>query len=476
MLGGIYGDLAASTYLQNPKVFYKKLFDERATLSEYGLTILAQAELCGLDCEASNEVITKVKDRYFKINNVPNVSVSKSLLYSEDNLHKRAALIAINYATSAWWIENEDDKPYNIIPFDSFPFEKSDGYARMFLIQIIGSLLNGLTKDQVYKKLGNVFSGIFHEWDWRTEEGDILSYILRAWDNFYRAFDFGSAVHNAVKCVGDIRLNATLTGMIAEAMYGCGFYFVKKKFSGDDCSNQNIELPTSISETFDDSLEVIREQKCWRSIFFKKNNARTNVEYHSFTPIENKYGKKIITEELHRRILTAFVTGWDNRYGFYFDNGWVYTYRSFCLIGRFRLKKLPDGTYRIVDTQESGENHDFNIALHEALDVCEYGWMMFSDFRFKYFHPFSETADNPFESGSTKGKIWYGEKMFYDTQMENIYHWINLGKKILRERKEPRLYTFARKLGLERFAVAIYINMLYDKWCPYDNSDWIFSY
>ena len=45
MLGGIIGDLAASTYLREPQVFYKQLFDEEATLSEYGLSILATASL-----------------------------------------------------------------------------------------------------------------------------------------------------------------------------------------------------------------------------------------------------------------------------------------------------------------------------------------------------------------------------------------------------------------------------------------------
>ena len=44
MLGGIIGDLAAS-YLREPQVFYKQLFDEGATLSEYGLSILATASL-----------------------------------------------------------------------------------------------------------------------------------------------------------------------------------------------------------------------------------------------------------------------------------------------------------------------------------------------------------------------------------------------------------------------------------------------
>ena len=45
MIGGIYGDLAASTYLRDPKVFYKQLFDENATISEYGLSILAAANI-----------------------------------------------------------------------------------------------------------------------------------------------------------------------------------------------------------------------------------------------------------------------------------------------------------------------------------------------------------------------------------------------------------------------------------------------
>lgn len=33
MIGGIYSDLAASTYLRDPKVFYKQLFDEKSTIS-----------------------------------------------------------------------------------------------------------------------------------------------------------------------------------------------------------------------------------------------------------------------------------------------------------------------------------------------------------------------------------------------------------------------------------------------------------
>ena len=41
---------------------------------------------------------------------------------------------------------------------------------------------------------------------------------------------------------------------------------------------------------------------------------------------------------VRRRIVRAFYTDWDNRFGFYLDDGWVYVYRSFILLARFNLK------------------------------------------------------------------------------------------------------------------------------------------
>lgn len=57
MIAGIIGDLAASTWLRDKSVFYHKLFDEEATISEYGLSaiaaaaVLADAESTGADCD-----------------------------------------------------------------------------------------------------------------------------------------------------------------------------------------------------------------------------------------------------------------------------------------------------------------------------------------------------------------------------------------------------------------------------------------
>lgn len=481
MLGGIYGDLAASTYLRDPKIFYERLFDDKATLSEYGLTILAQSELCGLTYDAPKSEVSKVLNRYFKKPNRSIVNLSDTFLQAKDSAHylnNRGGLIAINNAVSAWWVLNDEFWPINVIPADGFPFEKCDGYARLFLRKIISHLLNGRTKDQVYNDLGEVFKGIRHDWDWRNTEGDILCYVLRAWDCFYHAFDFGSAIHNAVKCVGDTRLNATLTGMIAEAMYGCGSYFVKEKYCDKKFYRVDLSIKKEIYSTYENAFEIIREQRRFRNIFFKKNDALINVERHTYKAIPNEFSDIEVSPELYRRMLQAYGSSWDARYGLYFDNGWLYVYRSGIIIGRFHLIRKDDGTYRIHDTQISDESHDFNIAMRDGvIYTCQHCWGLYTDFHFKYFSPFSNSPDIcPYEQNSIKAKFWHGENMFFHTQMENIYHWIDVGMKILTESKNPLYAYHARKLGLESFAIIIYINMLYDKWHPYENTDWVFSY
>lgn len=340
MLGGIYGDLAASTYLRDPKIFYERLFDDKATLSEYGLTILTQSELCGLSYEAPKSEVSEVINRYFKKPKRSIAILSDTFLDAIDSAHylnNRGGLIAINNAVSAWWVLNDEFWPINVIPTDGFPFEKCNGYARLFLRKIISHLLNGRTKDQVYKDLGEVFKGIRHDWDWKNTEGDILYYVLRAWDCFYHAFDFGSAIHNAIKCVGDTRLNATLTGMIAEAMYGCGSYFVKEKYCGKKFYRHDLSVNEEIYSTYEDAFEVIREQRRCRNIFFKKNDALINVERHTYTSIPNEFGDLEVSPELYRRLLQAYGTSWDARYGLYLDNGWLYIYRSGIVIGRFPI-------------------------------------------------------------------------------------------------------------------------------------------
>lgn len=62
-----------------------------------------------------------------------------------------------------------------------------------------------------------------------------------------------------------------------------------------------------------------------------------------------------------------FDPNWDNRYGFYWENGWFYVYRSGVLLLRFQLKPMPDGTYRICHLQKTEAPQAMVGALSEAL-------------------------------------------------------------------------------------------------------------
>lgn len=157
-------------------------------------------------------------------------------------------------------------------------------------------------------------------------------------------------------------------------MYGCRTYFIKKKFAKDGDNIKDIRLPEKIVARYQDSIEKIHKQKEGVRVFWAKNDARTNVEYHHFTHIPNPFKDKIISSELRRRIIKSFEPRWEDRYSFYLDNGWVYVCRSFVLLGRFRFKKLENDTYRIFDVQDSSEHDDCRNAIENALYSVEHHW------------------------------------------------------------------------------------------------------
>ena len=91
--------------------------------------------------------------------------------------------------------------------------------------------------------------------------------------------------------------------------------------------------------------------------FYPKNCALTNVELHKWIVYPNKFENCRFEEREKEQILKAGRTGWDNRYGIYLDDGWLYCYRSYSLLLRFKLK--PDEReyyYHIDDFQTSGEH------------------------------------------------------------------------------------------------------------------------
>ena len=97
------------------------------------------------------------------------------------------------------------------------------------------------------------------------------------------------------------------------------------------------------------------------------------MDIHHWTNRKCPLGDLVISKELRRRILKAFYTGWDDRYGFYLDNGRIYVYRSGFILSRFTLNEQEDKTYRIRDYQIP-ENVNDDIALEEAMYSVQFRW------------------------------------------------------------------------------------------------------
>lgn len=480
MIGAIIGDLAAWTWENDHEKFYPSLISEKALLSEFGLSVLATADALDFNLFMNEAEYQEYIRPWFRVVNDDVVCYSegvKEWIEKQDynyNYNTMAIGIAmVRVISCAWYQEKSQNNCSLIFEHD---LEKEAWYSLQFLRKIIYLLRNSKTKDDVYAELGGIFKGCRHDWDWRNQESPI-SYILRAWDAFYNAFDFGSALHNAMRMKGNKRLLGTLTGAIAEAMYGCRNYFIKKKYADENHCVNDIRIPLKVNERYHRTISKIKRQKEWARVFWAKNDARTNIEYHHFTHITNPFKEKVISPELHRRVIKSFEPGWEDRYSFYLDNGWIYVCRSFVLLGRFRFRKLEDGTYRIFDIQESDENGSSVTGIEEALYSVEHNWL-YLESPYKYLiQYYSEVnTEMPKEyKGTHKADFWHGEMMLHEDG-DNIGQWIEAGMDTLERQNDIRLYKFAKELGKERFGVAYYINELYAKWCPYDNLDWIFEY
>lgn len=150
-------------------------------------------------------------------------------------------------------------------------------------------------------------------------------------------------------------------------MYGCEYRLLKKKYGNNHYSH--IHYPERIAE----DVQAICSYQFERRIFFPKNSALTNVETHSWSKYDSKYEGTTISEQERCSILKASYTGWEHRYGFYLDNGWIYVYRSGFLEVRFRIEAMED-QYRIVNTQCADGQHQFaDSSFMEAL----YGMRIF---------------------------------------------------------------------------------------------------
>lgn len=342
MNGAILGDLAAWTWEQDKDLFFRKLVSSEASPSKMMKEMLLMAD-----------TLAQVRGSDIKVHE------SLGMRISPEATVLRAIAIGWLYDTEA-----ETASAYQEY---GFIYDKEDWYAGAFMWKLIFALRHGASKkDALMVENVSSFKGFVEDISW-NEQSSILGILIRAWGAFYSSYDFGSALHRAMELPGDRHLNGILVGALADAMYGSDRYMVKAKY-GKGCSLTGL---VNVSSRFQALYRAGRT-------FFAKNCAMTNVERHVWKDVANPYGDKIISRELRRRILKAFQPTFDDRYGFYLDDGYIYVYRSCRVLNRFRLVSVSDGTYRIMDLQASEEAGYQLGAIQEALYSVEYRWNMVS--------------------------------------------------------------------------------------------------
>lgn len=420
MIGAIIGDLAAWTWEHDRETFYRDLVSKDAKLSECGLSIvlffdamLSKKEYYWRDLCAdfrlysSNrvydeaiEVCTDWKDFF--------VSDMNIIPYSMKNI-----LCAAGIITSGWTKECR----INALDWvNKFHGGKQEYYGT-FLAEVINRLRLGYTKKEALKDIP-----IIDSWksDNRKEFLSVVCYALRC---FERSWDFTSAIHNAMQSTENKHLAGMLVGGIAEAMYGCKQIMIKQKYTKDLCSNA-ITIPTIIQTLFTDKLQSIKHYEKSLQVFYPKNNALTNVERHKWKAVDNPFSNIVFTKEQRDRILLSAPTDWDCRFGLYLDDGWLYSYRSGVLIGRFQLKEY-DEIWRLDNLQLGERDYKdlcmaMSCAINEGCGITLLGETTANICALKYYNG---ELEMPKELENTiAGKFWHGEMMFIKGHI-NMDHW-----------------------------------------------------
>lgn len=214
MIGAFIGDLASWTWEHDHIKFYPQLFSDAAQKSDYSDIMLQTAKLLLQYPNISRDEFMRIHQCYFVL----------------DNAKANAEYDLLRSIIIGWMYDG--DEITNAIHRYCICDDKEELYASHFMANLIYRLRTGYTKkESAQVEFCGSFRSFTKEEHWKTGDG-VLGYVIRAWMSFYDAFDFGSAIHNAVKKPGNLTLNCILTGALADAMYGCGEYFVKNKFEG----------------------------------------------------------------------------------------------------------------------------------------------------------------------------------------------------------------------------------------------------
>lgn len=454
MIGTLIGDLAAWAWENNKQLFYSKLVSYDIKPSVYGRALLNAA--------SRNLLVNQ---------NTPTEPEGQPRTITNEAEWLMWRIVGT-------WI---DKFPLNDMPIFSC-IEKEAGYASSFIYILVNALRNGATKSEAFHKEPKIpqFMQMF-KWrnDVNPKELTILCYLFRAWDSFYRGFDFTSSIHNAMKWSGDKHLLGTLTGTFADAMYGCEYNFIKEKYAKPE--NIRTQIPMhSYTEHHgyhsDLANQMIQISKNNRT-FYPKNRALTNVECHHWRSVKNPFDSIVLSRQDRDRILLSAPTDWECRFGMYLDDGWIYLYRSGGIIGRFQLEKVADGKWHFANLQV-GER-DFksfcmglDCAIYDGCGIPLLGKIVQKVEACKYYHGEPEMPKKWKET--TEGHFWHGEMMFIHTR-QDIDDWKQSASNLLNT-LEGRKRDLFLSYSEEQRAIILYIETLFQKWCPMSNLDWIYEY
>lgn len=354
MLGPIIADLAFNTRNRSIDTFYRSLFDDIAELSPYGFVsaclygrVVEHQYICREDIETAFR-------RAFAICDIHSLADSALLLYGN----------------CGWASQNPANARSQALEVQrSLDLGKESWYAANIIPVLVCQLRLGHTKDEALQEVGQMFREAFIKWD-RTMDSP-LGAVNRAWDAFYRAFDFTSALHSAAKSPVNPHLTILICSLFAEAMYSCEQMLLKSKYN--DGGYHYISCPKNLPDDIKKTWNNIEDFKEKVRTFYPKNRALTNVEFHTWTTVDNPYANVTFDSSMYNAIRMALDTGWENRYGIYLDNGRYYVYRSFFLLFRFRISRSKSGAYCITDLQRSEDGHaEGIIGLQEALYSIEF--------------------------------------------------------------------------------------------------------
>ena len=456
MTGGLIGDLAAWTWENDQESFYPRLVSEKAVLSSKGNVLLT----------ASNSLLANKsieREKYER-------------LFADESLYCEKETNALIRSIPIGWIYDDADELGTATTTYALHEDKEGWYATHFMTQLICALRNGASKNDALKveHIG-MFSAFVGNWSVQTTDSGPMSLLILAWKAFYDSFDFTSAIHNAMKLPGDKHVNGILVGALAGAMYGTEQILLKKKFCKHSEPYNFLQFPEFLQST----VSTFKTFELKARPFFPKNRALTNVELHQWVEVNApaKIRDIVINKELGRRILKAFDTGWDCRYGFYLDDGFIYVYRSGVLLCRFKLE-IGKPIKKIQISSDIDKSNAI-LGFECAIESVEFHWYLVSNEEkpsnldyCKYYH--GETLCPETYLNSTKAKFWHGELLFV-LHNEKMNKWKRIAKTI-KSTLSKNEFQQLEKYNMEELALMHFIKSSYEMWYPYSDTDWIYDY